>query len=380
MDGKKSKLGVIMEKNEEQQLTLFEELENNPFAKLQSNDWKWSFKDYPKQNGLKVFSCFSCGGGSTMGYKLAGCEVIGNCEIDPKMNELYIQNHHPKYSYLMDIREFNKKEDLPDELFNLDILDGSPPCTTFSVAGLREKTWGKKKKYAEGQAEQTLDDLSFIFIETVAKLKPKVVLMENVEGLTFGNAWEYVQKIYSNLKQSGYKVCHWICKGENMGIPQARHRFILIAIRNDLNFDPSLLDMSFDYEIIPYGVIKSGNGGQLNKQSKTYKLLNEVKNKERSLSEAHKRLYGKRSWFNSKVIYDDEILTTLRAKLPDIFRYDEKTRISEMDVIHSQTFPEDYNFIRPGIGTISYVCGMSVPPIMIKRIVTRLIESGVFHK
>jgi hypothetical protein len=42
-----------------------------------STDWKWSMaNDYPKEkNGLKVFSCFACGGGSTMGYKLAGCLV-----------------------------------------------------------------------------------------------------------------------------------------------------------------------------------------------------------------------------------------------------------------------------------------------------------------
>ena len=43
-----------------------------------STDWKWRFSDYPKaKNGLKVFSCFACGGGSTMGYKLAGCDVLG---------------------------------------------------------------------------------------------------------------------------------------------------------------------------------------------------------------------------------------------------------------------------------------------------------------
>ena len=43
--------------------------------KEKSDDWKWSFSDYPKEkNGLKVFSCFSCGGGSTMGYN-------GICDI-----------------------------------------------------------------------------------------------------------------------------------------------------------------------------------------------------------------------------------------------------------------------------------------------------------
>src|SRR5574344_2236379 len=85
-----------------------------------ATDWKWSFKDYPPKNGLKVFSCFSCGGGSTMGYKLAGCDVIGNVEIDEKMNELYKLNHNPKYNYCMDIRDFNNipNEELPEELFN----------------------------------------------------------------------------------------------------------------------------------------------------------------------------------------------------------------------------------------------------------------------
>ena len=116
-----------------------------------STDWKWTMaKDYPtEKNGLKVFSCFACGGGSTMGYKLAGCDVLGCCEIDPKMNEVYVKNHHPKYNFLMDIREFNAlpNEKIPAELFDLDILDGSPPCTTFSMAGQREESWGKKKKF-----------------------------------------------------------------------------------------------------------------------------------------------------------------------------------------------------------------------------------------
>lgn len=181
-------------------LTLFDFLPEEEAKKhrpIKSTDWKWSFKDYPKEkNGLKVFSCFACGGGSTMGYKLAGCDVLGCVEIDKQMNEVYIKNHNPKYNFLMDIREFNSLPDseIPSELFNLDILDGSPPCTTFSMAGEREESWGKKKKFREGQAEQTLDDLSFVFIKTAAKLKPRCVIMENVEGLLLGNAFDYVKK------------------------------------------------------------------------------------------------------------------------------------------------------------------------------------------
>ena len=215
-----------------------EQAEN--FMEKTSNEWKWSFKDYPARTdkSLNAFSCFACGGGSTMGYKLAGVNVLGCCEIDKRMNNIYVKNHNPKYNFLMDIRDFNKLEDLPQELYNLDILDGSPPCTTFSMSGLREENWGKAKKFREGQKEQTLDDLSFVFIDTVKKLMPKVVIMENVEGLLLGEAWGYVQRIYGKLGEIGYKTAHFLVKGEKCGVPQARHRVFFISVRKDLNFDP----------------------------------------------------------------------------------------------------------------------------------------------
>jgi DNA (cytosine-5)-methyltransferase 1 len=78
-----------------------------------------------------------------MGYKLAGFDVIGCNEIDPKMMAAYRANHNPKHSYLEPIQTFKNREDLPPELFDLDILDGSPPCSSFSMAGNREKDWGK---------------------------------------------------------------------------------------------------------------------------------------------------------------------------------------------------------------------------------------------
>ena len=351
---------------------------------IKSTDWKWTFSDYPKEkNGLKVFSCFACGGGSTMGYKLAGCEVLGCCEIDPKMNEIYVANHHPKYNFLMDIRDFNALPDdeIPAELFNLDILDGSPPCTTFSMVGEREASWGKKKKFREGQAEQTLDDLSFIFIDTVAKLKPKCVIMENVEGLIKGEAWSYVQRIYKQLKDTGYSVQHWLLKGEQMGVPQTRHRVFFIALRNDVDFDMDKIDMSFNYLPITYGEIKSGAGDQMNKDTRIYKLLSQCNENDRYLSDVVQRVEGRKSLFNYVILQDQYMLPTLSAgSATTPMRGKEKTYCTCEDMIHSQTFPEDYDFIKRNRSTVQYVCGMSVPPIMIKRIVTRLLESGVFGK
>jgi DNA (cytosine-5)-methyltransferase 1 len=90
-------------------------------------DWNLNETTFTKDKGT-VFSCFACGGGSTMGYKLAGFDVIGMNEIDKKIAELYIKNHKPKYSFIENIKKLKLRNDLPKELYNLDILDGSPPC------------------------------------------------------------------------------------------------------------------------------------------------------------------------------------------------------------------------------------------------------------
>lgn len=364
------------------QKMLFDLLPNaNEFKPIKTNDWKWLMaKDYPKENNrLKVFSCFACGGGSTMGYKLAGCDVIGCCEIDPKINKVYVANHKPKYNYVMDIRDFNKlpNNELPPELFNLDILDGSPPCTTFSMAGEREKNWGVVKKFKEGQKEQQLDDLSFVFIKTVEKLKPKVVIMENVEGLLLGKAWKYVQQIYSNFQMIGYKTKHYLLKGEQMGIPQTRHRVFFIALRNDIDFDLERLDMYFNYAPITYGKIKEGLLKEINKDSQVYKLLDYASPTDKSIFDIKKRLGLKPTAFQTYLIYDNMVLPTIRIT-PDLIDVKNKKYISKESIRNSQTFPTDYNFLSDSYQKISYICGMSVPPIMIKRIVSRLIEQKLF--
>lgn len=306
-----------------------------------------------------------------MGYKLAGCEVIGCNEIDTRMNKVYVENHNPKYNYLQDIREFNKRDDLPEELYNLDILDGSPPCTTFSMAGDREESWGVKKKFREGQAEQTLDDLSFVFIETVAKLRPKVMIMENVEGLIRGEAWAYVQKIYKQLNDIGYKVKHWLCKGENMGVPQTRHRVFFIATR--LDFDLDRLDMSFNYEPITYGEVKTNHEKIAN--GKMSVAIKQIRKNEK-ISDVMYRLYGNVSGLTHRIAYENEVYPTQTAGHGDIWT-ESGNHPSDEDVLHCQTFPEDYKL---GNEKSEYICGMSVPPVMIKRIVTRLIESGIFKE
>lgn len=80
-------------------------------------DWRWRLSEIKTDKPVKVFSTFSCGGGSTMGYKRAGFQVVGNVELDPAINAMYVRNHHPAHNYCMDLRDFNRLEDLPEELY-----------------------------------------------------------------------------------------------------------------------------------------------------------------------------------------------------------------------------------------------------------------------
>ena len=111
------------------------------------HNWKLAEANSTKDKG-KVFSCFACGGGSTMGYKLAGFDVIGCNEIDPKVNQVYVTNHAPRFNFLGDIRELRERErELPPELYNLDILDGSPPCSTFKRIGAKKRCSERGKRH-----------------------------------------------------------------------------------------------------------------------------------------------------------------------------------------------------------------------------------------
>ena len=329
--------------------------------------WDWRLSEVKRDKPVKVFSCFACGGGSCMGYKRAGFEVLGCVEIDPAINAMYRANLNPKYNYLMDLREFNKLEDVPEELIGVDILDGSPPCTTFSSAGKREETWGKEKKFREGQAKQTLDDLFFVFLDTVEKLQPKVVIAENVVGLVKGKAKGYVHEIVSRFHELGYAVQIFSLNAAFMDVPQARHRVFFVATREQR----SALRLSFRHDVIPFGKIRSENGIPMGEGTVLRNLAEAAKEGETNLSEVAKRIAGeKNKYFTTYINWDKDVAVTITSSARHVRGYDRQF-MSDEDIRRAQTFPEDYDFCG---NDVMYVCGMSVPPNMMANIATEVYE------
>jgi DNA (cytosine-5)-methyltransferase 1 len=214
-------------------------------------EWSLSDKLIVPYHGSKVFGTFVCGGGSSMGYKLAGFEHLGGVEFTEHYSKAYKANHNPKFFYLQDIREFNKREDLPEELFSLDLLDGSPPCAAFSTAGAREKVWGKKSKYED--KVQVKDDLVFVYCETIQKLMPKVFILENVSGLIKGNARAYAKKILLILDKIGYDVQLFSLNAASMGIPQRRPRVFFIGVKKE--YKMKKLELDFNCKQVNFSIV-----------------------------------------------------------------------------------------------------------------------------
>lgn len=337
-------------------------------------NYEWTLKDanFTKDKGT-VFSCFACGGGSTMGYKLAGFNVIGCNEIDPKMIEAYRVNHNPKYSYLEPIQDFKNREDLPEELFNLDILDGSPPCSSFSMAGNREKDWGKDKKFREGQAEQVLDTLFFDFLDLGERLQPRVIIAENVKGMLLGAAQKYVDKILTRFNEIGYYVDFKLLDASKMGVPQRRERVFFYAIRKDLykgGFEDlfgtrPILNLEFNEKGITYRDIEDKKAPKEYLCPSISKLWYEAKE-----GQGFNEVHPKGSFFNLQKVDRDKILPTISAHHDGgCYHYMIHRKLSKLENCRGGSYPLDYNFLSL---KHKYLIGMSVPPVMTAQIATRV--------
>ena len=345
--------------------------------------YEWTLKDanFTKDKG-KVFSCFACGGGSTMGYKLAGFDVIGCNEIDPKMMEAYKTNHKPKYAYLEPIQTFKLRKDLPKELYNLDILDGSPPCSSFSMAGNREKDWGKEKKFREGQAEQVLDNLFFDFIDLAKELQPKVVVAENVKGMLLGEAVQYVRRIYDAFTDAGYslRIAPYLLNASKMGVPQKRERVFFIAFRNDLaeQFMEQIdmfqrapkLELEFNEPLINFGEVRTEKGKDYS-HTERGKLMQYRIPSDKCMNDINQRVNNKNSGFNAMIWHDNEVASTITAGETN-WRYYDGMACSDIDYMKVGSYPIDYNFMSDSESMAKYMIGMSVPPVMVAQIATEI--------
>lgn len=190
-----------------------------------------------KYEAIDIFS--GCGGVSC-GLSLAGFKIKSAVEIEERAVKTYL-NYVPlsKVKVLNeDICNLGGKQILKAAKINKDdiyLFAGCPPCQNFS----RQNPLNRNK------SEEERKKLLFQFLRIIEEIMPPFILMENVPGIktSFNNA--ILSEFLERLRKY-YYVREDVLNAANYGVPQARKRFVLHAVRNDINEELKTIGFSFD--------------------------------------------------------------------------------------------------------------------------------------
>ncbi|MCM1427423.1 MAG: DNA cytosine methyltransferase, partial [Eubacterium sp.] len=190
-----------------------------------------------KYEAIDIFS--GCGGVSC-GLSLAGFKVKSAVEIEKHAVDTY-KGYAPlnKVNVLNnDIRNLSGEQILKAAKIKKDdiyLFAGCPPCQNFS----RQNPFNKDK------TEEDRKELLFEFLRLIEEILPPFILMENVPGIKTELNRAILSDFLRQLRKD-YYVKEDILNAANYGVPQARKRFVLHAVRNDINAELLSLGISFD--------------------------------------------------------------------------------------------------------------------------------------
>jgi DNA (cytosine-5)-methyltransferase 1 len=191
-------------------------------------------------HAAQVASLFAGCGGSCLGYQAAGFLVVWANEFIPAAQAVYTLNHPATPLDPRDVRLIDPADVLTAchlAVGELALLDGSPPCASFSTAGSRATGWGQAHPYSD--TVQRTDDLFDHYVRFVQALQPKVFVAENVSGLVKGVAKGVFKELFRTLSACGYQVEARLLDAQWLGVPQQRERLFFQGVRLDLGRSPA---------------------------------------------------------------------------------------------------------------------------------------------
>ena len=173
---------------------------------------------------IKFIDLF-CGIGSFhYSFKKLGWNCVMSCDIDKAAKQTYKENYNQEP--LDDIINIEPKDITP-----FDILCAGFPCQPFSQCG-QHKGFDDKR-----------GTLFFNIMKFVKFHKPKIIILENVQGLLNHDNGNTFQTIKTQIENENYMFCYKLLKCSDYGIPQMRKRLFIVCIRNDLEFKNKINDI-----------------------------------------------------------------------------------------------------------------------------------------
>lgn len=247
---------------EEPQVNIYGEvepefLEKNAWdksVKVEENGYYWK-KDpifirggeIPKDKPIVVELFCGCGG-TSLGFEMAGFELVLGCDIHAPSIQTFKANHPNCSTILGDVKKVDPKriKELLDGR-SLDVIIAGVPCQGFSL--------NNRKRHQEDDRNLMYKE----FVRFIEVLQPKVIVLENVSGMkSTGN---FVEDIEKDLSRAGKMVVKSkLLYAPDYGVPQKRSRLIFVGIKN-YEFDFNLIRKTHGPELgKPYVTIKEAIG------------------------------------------------------------------------------------------------------------------------
>lgn len=351
-----------------------------------------------------AISLFSGMGGDSLGLKLAGYNIIAYSEIEKHFRVSHDLNF-PDSKILGESVNSNIQKISDDELLEyknkVDLIFAGFPCQGFSQAGKKLPSDPRNTLFRE-------------FLRATRLINPKYIIGENVKGLlsrktdTGDNFIDIIVKEFENL---GYSIKYKVMKANLHGIPQNRHRLIIVGIRKDIKKDYTFPDEDTETKLDLKNIVKFNMTGCLKIDNEDFDfdkipkecILEDMTNSEDEnegykphpnlVTLAKKRdyvykgvPYPNRLTFGKRIPVGGEIIDIRKPLNTIICTYARQPRffvplknkngnylrcLLPDELKQIQGFPADYK-INGDVGKQIIQIGNAVPPPLIKQVVVNL--------
>jgi DNA (cytosine-5)-methyltransferase 1 len=384
--------------------------------------YRYTLDELKESSDRKLFSYisfFAGGGGSSAGYKLAGGDCRFVNEFQQVAVDTYLENWPNTPHICGDIKDVTGAQIMEMtgiKKYELDILDGSPPCPPFSMSGTKKAGWGKEKM-AYGMKQKNIEDLTWEMIRIAGEMMPKVIICENVKGLTMEYAKQHLDRMVTDFEALGYSTTFKVLNGIHFGVPQKRQRVFIVSVRNDVLEDigmpwmlvsslfpdgadeePSVEDAIGDLRLDNENSVEAHELREIMKKSAKYKWLKRLpKNPDKVMSVgddvvgpfydkliAHRTKWGKEvperktSFFQSRRVPWHQASHTLseqglQTSLAVNLHPDEDRGYTTKEAKRLMSLPEDYILTGTLNERLARI-GLMVAPMMMKYVAASIYE------